>query len=120
MSQSRGGPGSNSSPADSLKGLLFTLPGGAGSDMSGDLDSIVRMRDDASGGGGKRPEDMSPQELHSALWKILTFRDSSGCCFLSSWVGADGCFLLVMKKIEITIGGFPFCVFFVVNIDIYI
>ena len=81
LAQTRGGPGSNSSPADSLKGLLFTLPGGAGSDMSRDLDSIERMRDGASG-GGKRPEDMSPQELHSALWKILTFRDSSECCFL--------------------------------------
>lgn len=46
--------------------------------MSRDLESIERMRD----GGGKRPEDMSPQELHAALWKILTFRDSGGCCFL--------------------------------------
>lgn len=77
--------------------------------MSRDLDSIERMRDGASG-GGKRPEDMSPQELHSALWKILTFRDSGGCCFpVLCWVGADGCFFcLVMKKIEITIGDFPF------------
>lgn len=78
LSQSRGGPGSNSSPEDALKGLLFSLPGGGGSDMSRDLESIERMRD----GGGKRPEDMSPQELHAALWKILTFRDSGGCCFL--------------------------------------
>ena len=55
--------------------------------MSRDLDSIERMRDGAAGGGGKRPEDMSPQELHSALWKILTFRDSGGCCFLLCCVG---------------------------------
>ena len=52
--------------------------------MSRDLETIERMRDGANGasGGGKRPEDMSPQELHTALWRILTFRDSSGCCFL--------------------------------------
>ena len=80
LAQTRGGPGSNNSPVDSLKGLLFTIPGGVGSDMSRDLDSIERMRDGA--GGGKRPEDMSPQELHAALWKILTFRDSGGCCFI--------------------------------------
>ncbi len=36
--------------------------------------------------GGKRPEDMTPQELHSVLWQVLTFRDS------------------VVKKIEKTIG----------------
>jgi len=82
--QSRGGPGSNDSPADVLRGLFVTLPGGAGSDMSRDLDSIERMRagpgGGGGGGGGKRPEDMSPQELHSALWQILTFRDSGGYC----------------------------------------
>lgn len=47
--------------------------------MSRDLDSIETMRASAGGpGGGKRPEDMSPQELHSAMWSILTFRDSGG------------------------------------------
>lgn len=25
---------------------------------------------------GKRPEDMSPQELHAVLWKVLSFRDA--------------------------------------------
>ncbi|KAF8800551.1 Het-C-domain-containing protein [Phlegmacium glaucopus] len=87
-SQSRGGPGANS-PADVLRGLLFTLPGGTGSDMSRDLDSIERMRAGPTSGGGKRPEDMTPQELHSALWQILTFRDS------------------VAKKIAITIEKIP-------------
>jgi hypothetical protein len=57
--------------------------------MSRDLDSIQRMRDGATGGGGKRPEDMSPQELHAALWKILTFRDSGECCILLCCL--DGC-----------------------------
>ena len=58
--------------------------------MSRDLDSIERMRDSATG-GGKRPEAMSPQELHSALWKILTFRDSCRCfCFVLYQVDANG------------------------------
>lgn len=26
--------------------------------------------------GGKRPEEMSPQELHNVLWQVLSFRDS--------------------------------------------
>lgn len=26
--------------------------------------------------GGKRPEDMSPQEIHAVLWQVLSFRDS--------------------------------------------
>jgi len=25
---------------------------------------------------GKKPEDMSPEELHATLWQILKFRDS--------------------------------------------
>ena len=50
--------------------------------MSRDLDSIERMRDSATG-GGKRPEAMSPPELHATLWKILTFRDLGRCfCFV--------------------------------------
>lgn len=44
--------------------------------MNRDLDSIERMRAGGTGAGGKRPEDMSPQELHSMLWQVLTFRDS--------------------------------------------
>lgn len=58
--------------------------------MSRDLDNIQRMRASASS-GGKKPEDMSPQELHSALWQILTFRDS------------------IVKKIEKTIGKSTTC-----------
>jgi hypothetical protein len=36
--------------------------------------------------GGKPPDQMSPQELHSVLWQVLTFRDG------------------LVKKIENTIG----------------
>lgn len=41
--------------------------------------------------GGKPPDQMSPQELHSVLWQVLTFRDG------------------LVKKISMTIGG---CFFF--------
>lgn len=77
---SRDGSGS-SDPGDVLRNLLFKLPGGGGGDMSREMDSIERIRAGPSQ-GGKRPEDMSPQELHSVLWQVLTFRDSSSCCVL--------------------------------------
>ena len=73
------------SPADALREMLSAIPGGEGKEMSRDIDNIQRMRDSATT-GGKKPEEMSPQELHAVLWQILTFRDS------------------VVKKIEKTIG----------------
>jgi len=84
---SRSGSGS-SDPGDVLRDLLFKIPGGGGSDMSREMDGINRIRAGPSQ-GGKRPEDMSPQELHAVLWQVLTFRDS------------------VVKKIEITIERIP-------------
>ncbi|EDR07977.1 uncharacterized protein LACBIDRAFT_297529 [Laccaria bicolor S238N-H82] len=76
QTQSRSGPGgAPADPADVLRDLLFSLPGGADSEMSRDLDNINRIRAGPSQ-GGKRPEEMSPQELHGVLWQVLTFRDS--------------------------------------------
>ncbi|KAJ7158220.1 heterokaryon incompatibility protein Het-C-domain-containing protein [Mycena crocata] len=72
-STSRSGPGSDSGSV--LRELLFKLPGGSGSEMSREMDSIERIRAGPSQ-GGKRPEDMSPQELHAVLWQVLSFRDS--------------------------------------------
>lgn len=40
-------------------------------------------------GAGKNPMDMSPEELHANIWKILKFRDN------------------VMKRIETTIEKIP-------------
>jgi hypothetical protein len=40
------------------------------------MESIQRLRD-GTAQGGKKPEDMTPQELHAVLWQVLTFRDSS-------------------------------------------
>ena len=78
----RGGNG----PADVLRSLLFKLPGGDNSEMERELEGVERIRAEPYQQGGKRPEDMTPQELHSVLWQVLTFRDS------------------VMKKIDKTIG----------------
>jgi len=85
QSQTRGGSGGPSAPGDVLRELLFTLPGGAGGEMSRDLDAVERIRAGPAS-GGKPPDEMSPQELHAVLWQVLTFRDS------------------VMKKISKTIG----------------
>ncbi|TBU22062.1 heterokaryon incompatibility protein HET-C [Dichomitus squalens] len=82
---SRGGNG----PADTLRSVLFKLPGGDNSEMERELQGVERIRAEPYQQGGKRPEDMSPQELHSVIWQVLTFRDS------------------VMKKIERTIERIP-------------
>lgn len=74
-SSTRGPGGGPTDPADILRDLLFTLPGGDAGEMSRELDAVQRIRAGPAQ-GGKRPEDMSPQELHAVLWQILTFRDS--------------------------------------------
>ncbi|THU82295.1 Het-C-domain-containing protein [Dendrothele bispora CBS 962.96] len=84
--QARSGPG-GSGPSSALRTLFSAIPGGAGNDMTRDMDNIDRIRAGPAQ-GGKRPEDMSPQELHAVLWQVLSFRDS------------------VVKKIEKTIGEF--------------
>ncbi|KAH9936011.1 heterokaryon incompatibility protein HET-C [Amylocystis lapponica] len=88
--RAKSGPGGGSG-ADGLRELLFALPGGNNSEMVREVNNVERIRagPNAPGGGGKRPEDMSPQELHSVLWQVLTFRDS------------------VMKKISNTIENIP-------------
>ncbi|KAI0819917.1 Het-C-domain-containing protein [Trametes gibbosa] len=84
ISESRSG----SSPSDALRSLLFKLPGTDGGEMAREMESVERIRAGPAQ-GGKRPEDMSPQELHAVLWQVLTFRDS------------------VVKKIEMTIEKIP-------------
>jgi hypothetical protein len=81
QNQSRGPGGAPSNPADILRDLFFSLPGGEGGEMSRDLEAVERIRAGPAQ-GGKRPEDMSPQELHAALWQVLIFRDS-GTGFVS-------------------------------------
>ncbi|TFK49110.1 Het-C-domain-containing protein [Heliocybe sulcata] len=81
--------GGGTSPSDVLRDMLFKLPGGGGGEMSREMESVERIRAGPSQPGSKRPEDMSPQEIHAVLWQVLTFRDS------------------VVKKIEKTIEKIP-------------
>jgi hypothetical protein len=81
--QSRSASGESSS-IDTLRNLLFKLPGGAGTDLTREMEGVERIRD-APAYGGKPPEQMNPQELHSALWQVLSFRDSG------SWCPVAGC-----------------------------
>lgn len=63
---------------DAVMGLIFKIPGGGGGgDLSRDMQGIESVRAASQpGGGGKRPEDMSAQELHAVLWQVLSARDS--------------------------------------------
>ncbi|KAJ8076424.1 hypothetical protein PM082_000847 [Marasmius tenuissimus] len=88
--KSRSGPGGGGDPSSVLRDLFFNLPGGEGNSMSRDMEGIERIRAQGQGtGGGKKPEEMSPQELHAVLWQVLSFRDG------------------VVKKIEKTIEKIP-------------
>ena len=64
-----------SSSVNGLRDLLFKLPGGTGTEITREMEGVQRIRD-APAQGGKPPEQMSPQELHSVLWQVLSFRDS--------------------------------------------
>jgi hypothetical protein len=71
--------------------MVFQLPGGGNNELSRDMEGVERIRASTQpgGGGGKLPEEMSPQELHATLWQILKLRDD------------------IMKKIENTIEKIP-------------
>lgn len=75
-------------------------------DITRDMEGIERIRD-APAHGGKPPEQMSPQELHSVLWQVLSFRDSGPSVSSPLNKNLSLVFFLmspVVKKIEITIG----------------
>lgn len=62
--------------------MLSKALGNAAAEISGDLDEIEKIGEDneasAQGEEGKtKPEQMTPQELHRRLWKILSLRDKS-------------------------------------------
>jgi hypothetical protein len=65
---------SNSSSA-MLRDSFLKLPGGSGDKMERDMEGIERMRAGITR-GDRKPEDMSPQEMHAVLWQVLSFRDS--------------------------------------------
>ncbi|KAL1744889.1 heterokaryon incompatibility protein Het-C-domain-containing protein [Schizophyllum fasciatum] len=71
-SRDRSGPGGDDT--SNLRQLFSLLPDGSGGDLSRDMDNVSGLRDGTA--NGKRPEDMSPQELHAVLWRVLSFRDA--------------------------------------------
>jgi hypothetical protein len=105
MAQTRGPGGPVVSPTDALRDILSSVPGGAGSEFGRDLDNIERIRAGPAA-GGKKPEEMSPQELHAVLWQVLTFRDSGAYMriLLTEICGLISFVCKVMKKISKTIG----------------
>ena len=89
-SRSRSGPGGSTDTISVVRDLLGSIPFGGDSDsgmskseMNRGIDDMERIRAGPAA-GGKRPEDMSPQELHAVLWQVLTFRDSGRFIFLES------------------------------------
>ena len=64
----------SSASASNLRSLLSALPGGSDGEMERDMESVERIRAGPAQ-GGKKPEEMSPQELHAVLWQVLSFRD---------------------------------------------
>lgn len=74
-----GSSGGSSFLVSSLKKYMTKMP--ANAELSNDLDQmqqiIVENEQSAQGNGGKRPEEMTPQEMHSRLWAILSLRDKS-------------------------------------------
>jgi hypothetical protein len=79
--QSRSASGGSTS-IDTLRDLLFKLPGGSGAEVTREMEGVQRIRD-APTSGGKPPEQMNPQELHSVLWQVLSFRDSGSWCLVT-------------------------------------
>lgn len=72
----------NSTIATALKKMLSKAPGDTAAEISNDLDEIEKIgADNQAGAEGKEgktnPEQMTPQELHRRLWKILSLRDKS-------------------------------------------
>lgn len=92
IDRARSRSANQSQTATALRDLIFQLPGDGETELSRDMEGVERIRastQPGGTGGGKPPEEMSPQELHAVLWQILKFRDG------------------VMKKIEKTIEKIP-------------
>ncbi|KAK4705310.1 hypothetical protein P7C70_g893, partial [Phenoliferia sp. Uapishka_3] len=62
-----------SGPADTLRDLLFSLPGGTGNELTSEMRGIEDIKSRAESGNSAT---MSPQELHAQIWQVLVFRDN--------------------------------------------
>ncbi|EGF98696.1 uncharacterized protein MELLADRAFT_76041 [Melampsora larici-populina 98AG31] len=74
MSTARSGPGADPT-GDALRSMLFQMPSGGGSGLSREMDDLSEIRSRTAPGSGFDPSQMSPQELHATMWKVLKFRD---------------------------------------------
>ncbi|KAL8278714.1 hypothetical protein RQP46_008783 [Phenoliferia psychrophenolica] len=63
----------SSSATDTLRDMLFNLPGSTGANLTREMQDVDDIRSRAATGDAST---MSPQELHAALWKVLVFRDN--------------------------------------------
>ena len=84
-----GESGNNEFSVSLIKDLLMKIPDTSDSGMSSQemqrgMDDCERIRAGAAPeAAGKKPEEMSPQELHAVLWRVLTFRDRGMPCSLA-------------------------------------
>lgn len=70
--KSRSAGESDTASISGLISIFKMLPGNEGDSLTRDMNDIQNMR---SGPGSTDPSQMSPQELHAQIWKVLTFRD---------------------------------------------
>lgn len=92
-----------------IKALTSAIPGvgGSGGEMDRDLDNMQRSR---AGATNKDPNQMSPQEVRSAIWPVLVFRDNCKLIRFRQWrhLLTEVPLTLVVLKIETVIGAL-FC-----------
>lgn len=88
-----------------IKALTSAFPGvgGSGGEMDRDLDNMQRSR---AGAQGKDPSQMSPQEVRSAIWPVLVFRDNCKLLRFRQWRSllTEVPLTSVVLKIETVIG----------------
>ncbi|KAG2069173.1 Het-C-domain-containing protein [Suillus decipiens] len=92
--------------SDMLRNAFLKLPGGNGDKMCRDMEDIIHMRAGIER-GNRRPQDMSPQEVYSVLWQILSFRDSVTKSISGTLEKIPG-LTPVIEKIQDSISAFVF------------
>ncbi|PLW14345.1 hypothetical protein PCANC_20889 [Puccinia coronata f. sp. avenae] len=76
MNTARSAPGTADPSGDALRSLFFQIPSGDGQELSREFNNLSEIRSRTAPNSGFDPAQMSPQELHSTLWKVLKFRDN--------------------------------------------
>lgn len=68
MDGARSGDNQQGSAVTNLISLFSNLPGGEGAEMTREMNDMQNMRT-------TDPSQMTPQEIHQNIWKVLTWRD---------------------------------------------